>query len=321
MVHTDVSGCAMRISDYQIVQLDRLIQSPIISSTSVSGFMVSQNSTTKGVDVSFSLASNTGVSGITLLRNFSMDPATATALQSWLPNQTKYVWSDTDQSLQSHAKAFYWLILSPQGTTGESAQIGPQSVALNQQTASPATPSAISASHGVPVSGQITVTVNVSFSSPSVKIYIAPYQGNPQFLAISQGSAPLQFALNATGELTTIKAVGVSAGGAESAVGATTTLLLNSTATVPATIQSLTASHVTSGNQVSWPSSKDAGPAYKIYKALNGQPFSSATLLTTVTSTAGTVVFLDVGESAGKEYFVVATNSVGDSLPSAPATT
>jgi hypothetical protein len=303
------------------VQLGRLVSSPAISANAVSNFEAASNSTTLGIDVTFTLADVTGISSITLFRNYVLDQATATAVQTWGASLSDYEYSDTSTSLQEQASAYYWLLLSPVGTSGNAVVVGPQSILLNPQLAPPTPATSISASHGAAANGTVMVTVNVTFSSPAIKIYAANYHGNPSRVAVAESSSsPLQFTLDATGETVTFTAIGVSAGGAEAASGPTTTLTLSGGATVPATPQGIVVTQLATGNQVSFPSSRDAGPTYKIYRAQRGQTFLLATLLATVTSTAGTVIYLDTAGLTGDwEYFIIATNTVGDSLPSDPA--
>lgn len=309
------------VTPIQAVQLQALISSPPINQKAVSGFQAASNSTTLGVDVTFTLTDLTGISGIILARNYVLDPATATVIQSWLPQLADYVWSDTDTDLQEQAAAFYWLVLQPQGTSGQSVLIGPQNINLNPQLSPPVPSTSISASSSAAVNGIVTVTVNVTGSAASQKIYISGYKGNAGFVAVAQNaSSPIQFTLDATGETITIKAIGVSAGGTEAATGPTTTLVLNGILTVPAAPQDVVVNQIATGNQISFPASKDAGPTYKIFRAQRGQSFLAAVLLATVTGTAGTIEYLDTGGLAGDfEYFIVATNTAGDSQPSDPA--
>jgi hypothetical protein len=309
------------ISATQAVQLARIVSSPTISANAVSGFKAASNPVTSGIDVTFTLNDLTGISGIALYRNNVLDPNTAIAIQSWFPALADFTYSDTSISLQAQATAYYWIRLIPQGTSGTLVQVGPQSILLNPQTAAPIPATSISASHGAITNGVLRVTVNVTASSPSVKIYVQNYHGNPAFVAVSQQSrSPIQFSLDATGETITLKAIGVSAGGAEAASGPTTTLTLSGSATVPAAVQGVLVTQIATGNQISFQSSLDAGPTYKIYRAQRGDSFLTAILLATVTSTAGTVQYLDTNGLLGDgEYFIIATNSVGDSLPSLPA--
>ena len=219
-------------------------------------------------------------------------------------------------------QAYYWLELLPQGTSGTSVIIGPQNILLNPQLAAPIPSTSISASSSAAANGVVTITVNVTGQAASQKIYVSGYKGNPGFVAVAQNAtSPIQFTLDVTGETITIEAVGVSAGGTEAASGPTTTLTLSGSLTVPAAPQGVIVNQIATGNQITFPASKDAGPTYQIYRAQAGQSFLGATLLATVTGTAGTIEYLDTGGLAGNwEYFIVAMNSAGNSLPSAPAT-
>jgi hypothetical protein len=273
------------------------------------------------VDVTFTLTNITGISAVTLIRNFVMDAATATVLQTWNPMLMDYSWADTDSALQAEGQAFYWIVLSPQGSTGTAVTNGPQTITLNPQLVAPVLPTGISASSGPVINGTVKITVNVSGITSAVKIYATGYHGNPSPVGVASGSSgPLQFTLDATGETITLEAVGVSAGGVETTSGPTTTIILNGAATVPAKVQGVEVTQIPGGNQVNWPGSRDAGSTYKLYRAQRGQSFLLATLLATVTGTAGTLNYLDTAGLTGDwEYFVVATNAVGDSVPSDPA--
>lgn len=308
------------VSPIQIVQLQKLISSPAIDPNSISGFQAASNVTTGGIDVTFKITNITGISNVVLFRNYVLDPATAVAIQTWAPSVSNFEYSDVSTILQQQAIAYYWLLLLPVGTSGTSVTIGPQNILLNPQLtpANPAT--SISASHAAVANGTVLVTVNVTFDSPSVKIYAQNYRGNPAFVAVAQSTnSPIQFTLQATGETITLKAVGVSAGGTEAASGPTTTLVLSGSPTIPATPQGIIVDQIATGNQISFPSSKDAGPNYKIYRGQRGDAFSFATLLATVTSTASTVVYLDTGGLGGDySYFIVVTGATGDSAPSDP---
>ena len=311
----------MAISAAQEVQLNKLLSSPSISANAVSNFQAATNSVTQGIDVTFTLTNLSGISAITLFRNYVLDQATATVLQSWQPSLAPYTYSDTATTLQQQDSAYYWLVLSPQGASGSSVQIGPQSILLNPQLAAPIPSTSISASSSRAANGVVTVTVNVTGSAASQKIYVSGYKGNPNAVAVAQSAnSPIQFTLDATGETITLKAIGVSAGGGEAASGPTTTLTLNGVLTVPAAPQGVIVAQIASGDQITFPASRDAGPTYKIYRAQRGQTFLLATLLATVTGTAGTIEYLDTAGLTGDwEYFIVATNAAGDSAPSSPA--
>lgn len=311
----------MELTSALRTQLQKLVASPVISPNAVSKFLAEANSVTNGVDVTFSLTDVTGVNAVTLIRNYVLDPATATTLQSWQPNLGNYTWADSDGALQAQGQAFYWLLLAPQGATGKSVTVGPQQIVLNPQLVAPVEPTAISASSGPLVNGTVKITANVSGVTDSVKIYVSGYHGNVAEVAVASSAySPLQFVLDATGETVTLEAIGVSAGGVETPTGPTTTVTLNGTATIPAQVQGVEITQIAAGNQVNWPSSKDAGSTYKLYRAQRGESFLLATLLATVTGTSGTLNYLDIAGLVGDwEYFIIATNGVGDSLPSDPA--
>lgn len=304
-----------------IQQLSQLTASPPINANAISSFQAAQNSTTQGIDVTFEITDITGISGISLFRNYVLDQATATCIQSWNAAVADYDFSDTSTTLQEQASAYYWIELLPTGTSGSAVVVGPQNILLNPQLAPPVPSTSVSASSSAATNGFVTVTVNVTGAAASQKIYVSGYKGNAAFVAVAQASSsPIQFSLQATGETVTIEAIGVSAGGTEAASGPTTTLTLNGAMTVPATPQGVIVNQIATGNQITFPASKDAGSTYKIYRAQRGQTFLLATLLATVTGTAGTIEYLDTGGLSGDwEYFIVATNSSGDSLPSAPA--
>jgi hypothetical protein len=309
------------LSEILDVQLAKLIASPAISTNAISGFQANTNPTTKGIDVTFTLANVLGISGINLYRNYVLDPGTAICVQSWSPAASRYVYTDLATDLQKQASAYYWLRLLPTGTSGTSVLVGPQNILLSPQLAAPVPDASISASHSGAVNGSVTVTVNVTGSAATQKIYVSGYKGNASYVAVVQSAnSPLQFKLDATGETITLKAIGVSSGGTEAPSGPTTTLLLNGVLTIPATPQGVLVSQITTGNQITFPSSRDAGPTYKIYRGQRGDTFLLASLRATVTGTAGTIIYLDTAGLTGDwQYFIVATNAAGDSLPSSPA--
>lgn len=301
--------------------LEPLTSSPKISSTAISSLKAVANPTSKGVDVSFAVTDITGISTVTLSRNYVNDPGTATVLQTWGAAQLKYAWSDTDNGLQQQSNAHYWLTLHPVGISGAIKVEGPVSIGLNPQLSSPFPASSISAGHGAALNGVVTVTVNVTGIAPAYQIFVTGYQGNTSPVAVATAiTTPVQFTLDATGEAVTLTALAASAGGALAATGPTTTLVLNGAATIPATPQGVLVTQISTGNQITFPASADAGPTYLIYVAQYPQPFLLATLLATVTATSGTVEYLDTaGLTSQWEYFIVAVGAAGNSLPSAAA--
>jgi hypothetical protein len=104
-----------------------------------------------------------------------------------------------------------------------------------------------------------------------------------------------------------------------------TSAIVNSgalSATVPAMPTGLVATAGTGQVALTWNANAvgDAVSAYKVYKATGlSQPFSSATLLATVSG--GTLGYTDTGLANGSTwtYFLVATNSAGDSTNTAGA--
>jgi hypothetical protein len=324
VARADVRGNSIvssTVSPISAVQLQKLISSPAINPNAVSAFHAVSNSTTQGIDVTFALTDLTGISAVNLFRNEVLDAATATLIQSWNPSLASYDYSDNSLSLQAQVNAYYWLELLPLGTSGTPAVIGPQNILLNPQLAPPVPATSISASSSAATNGVVKITVNITGTAASEKVYVSGYKGNAFFVAIAQNaSSPVQFNLDATGEIVTLKAIGVSSGGTEAGSGPTTTLTLSGVLTIPASPQGIVVNQIATGNQITFPASRDAGPIYKIYRAQRGQSFLAAVLLATVTGTAGTIQYLDTGGLSGDfEYFIVATNSAGDSLPSLPA--
>jgi hypothetical protein len=310
------------ISATQQAYLNQLAASPAISPNAVSGFQAVPNSTTNGVDVSFTMFTITGISSITLLRNFVNDIGTATVINSWTPPmQADYAWSDTDSQLQATAEAYYWLSFAPVGATGKTVTAGPQIILLNPQLIPPNGAKGISASAQAAVNGETLITVNVAFISASVKIYVSRYHGQDSYVAVADSySTPVQFNLDVTGETVSLKAVAVSAGGIEASSAPTAVLTLNGIATVPATPEGVVVNQISTGNQISFPASKDNVTSYNLFRGQYGTIFSVATLLANTTTTVSTVNYLDsAGLGGNYQYFIVAVNGTGSSLPSAAA--
>lgn len=305
--------------------IDGLMSTPDISTTAVSQFIPQTNAATNGVDVSFSITDITGIKTVTLVRAPVMDVAQCVVLNSWPAAVAVFTWSDTDALLQQYGQVFYWLKLAPVNPTGQEALAGPEFILLNPSLLPPVAALGISASHAAAVNGTVLVTCNVSGvpAGNSIKIYVAGYEGNAFAVAVAQStSSPLQFVLQATGETITLRAIAVSQGGTEASSGPTTTLVLNGTATIPATPEGVSVAQISAGNQVMWPANREVGiTGYQIYRGQRGDAFGLASLLATVTATGeGTVEYLDTAGLAGDyQYFIIAVSPSGNSLPSDPA--
>lgn len=312
--------------DIALSEVDRLRGAKPVSKLSVSNFSLTVNPATKGVDVSFSLVNTSGLDSITLLRNSSGDPATATVLQTWSASEAKFTWSDTDAKLQAMGEAYYWLNLKPSNVTDSVVQDGPEVIILNPTLTPPFPATGISASHGVAKNGIVTVTVNVAVVATgtfSAKIYASGYEGVSSFVALTQGAnSPFQFKMNATGETITLKAISVSSGGAEATSGPTCVLTLNGSLTVPAKPLQLLITQIATGNQVTAVASKDEGlSSYQLWRNVSGGGFGGASNIATLTPGAGLVQYLDTsGLTNLYEYYLVAVNSAGSSSPSDAAT-
>jgi hypothetical protein len=301
------------------------MSTPAIGANCVSGFLCIPNPTSKGIDVSFRITDATGIRSLSLVRAAVMDIAQAIVLQTWTGSASAFTWSDTDAILQQTGGAYYWLKMEPLNVNGSEQIVGPQFILLNPSLLPPLAATGISASHAAAVNGTVLVTCNVAGipAGGSVKIYVTGYEGNPSPVAVAQRtSSPIQFTLQATGETVTIKAVAVSAGGAEASSGPTCALTLTGSATVPAQPQGVSVAQLPTGNQVMWPASLEAGvTGYQLWRGQRGDAFSAATLLASPpASGAGTVIYLDTGGLAGDyQYFVIAVSAAGNSLPSPAA--
>lgn len=301
------------------IWVDAQMSTPAIGSNAVTQFLAVTDASTNGVDVSFQITNATGMASISLLRAEVLDISQAIVLQTWSASASSFAWSDTDKLLQQMGQAYYWLKLEPVNGSlnGSEVNVGPQYILLNPSLLPPQPLAAVSASHAAASNGTVLVTCNVSQidtqDSDSVKIYVTGYEGNASAVAVAEhSSAPLQFALNATGETITIKAIAVSSGGAEAASGPTCTLTLNGSATVPAQIQDVQVIQISTGNQVEWPSSLETGvTSYSLFRSNRRAGFGAASLLATIAaSSTGTIIYLDTaGLSGDFEYYVEVSGS------------
>ena len=130
-----------------------------------------------------------------------------------------------------------------------------------------------------------------------------------------------------TGETVTLQAFAVSQNGINATTGPTHTITLNGTETVPAKLENVTVTVITTGVQVDFDAGLEAGiTSYKVYRGPHGSGFGSATLKTTITSTGArhytyldTTGISDAAAGAYFDYFVTAVNHIGESSASAAA--
>jgi hypothetical protein len=319
-----VSGVVQAHRD---IWIDAQMSTPAIGANVVSQFLAVINATTQGVDVSFSITDATGMASLSLVRASVMDVAQATVLQTWTASASSFTWSDTDKVLQTVGQAFYWLKLEPVNTTGAEVVVGPQYILLNPSLLPPLKLKGLSASHAAAVNGAVLVTCNIAgidaADADSVLITATGYQGSASPVWVAEkASTPIQFNLEATGETITLTAIALSSGGAHASTGPTCTLTLNGTATAPAKPEGIVVTQISSGNQVNWPASAEAGiTGYQLWVGNRGDIFANATLLATIAATGeGSVEYLDAAGLGGDfQYFVIAVAAAGNSVQSDPA--
>lgn len=311
-----------QVTDPIINEVRKIISSPTISPNAISGFTVTRNSATGGIDVAFSVSTVVGISSITLLRGFVNDQAQATVIQTWSAPQTSdYAFPDA-ANVASLTFSYYWIVLNPAGTSGTSVTFGPQSISLSPNLAQPTIPGSISASHGDQANGLVTVYVNVGGVDPanSIRIGVSGYHANPGVVFVAEGgSSPVVFTLDATGELIQIYAASVTPEGVVSNLTSSVGLTLGGTRTIPASPPTPTVIQFSGGNQISWPANGEPWvTSYFVFRGQRGSPFLGSTNIATVAATTqGTVTYTDsAGLGGDYAYFIVARSLVGDSIPS-----
>jgi hypothetical protein len=144
-------------------------------------------------------------------------------------------------------------------------------------------------------------------------------------LYANSATSPFRFPLAQTGETVTLKAVAVSKQGVEStATAPTKSLTLGSAATVPAKVIGATAAELSTGVQLSFPAGPESNiTQYAIYRGAKGAGFGAASSIGTVSPTgAFAYTFLDSAGLGGLfEWYIIATNAIGNSSASAAITT
>jgi hypothetical protein len=321
--------------DWNDDRLEQLFPDGGIDTHPIGEFTVIYNDAAKGAKVSFKLVNKRAVFTIALKRNYSLDLGSAIVLQTWTASaikaNQKVNYDDLDPLLKNQKAAYYWLVCSPI-LDGNAVTEGPQTLVLNLDQGIPDAITSFDASEAAGSGG--SVRISVAFAAPvspqfgSCKIYISGYNGVVDYVAIAQSAtSPFSFLLTQTSEAVTLKAVAVSKNGVESTAAAPTkALTLNGTATVPAKSIGGTAAELTTGVQVSFPAGAESNiTQYSIYRAAKGAGFGAAVSIGTVAPTgAAAYTFLDttgfVGGSA-YEWYVIATNAIGNSAASAAINT
>lgn len=308
-----------------VSRLDLLAPQNPIAQNPISGFQVAFNPATLGMTVNFTLADSSGINTILLKRNLSQDIGSAVAINSWdavaLGDNQAVAYADSDQAIQGQQSVFYWLECHPFVKRNIVVTVGPQTTPLTLDQEPPNPIADFSASHGA-VSGGV-VQVGVSFkASPgdtrfgTCKITIAGYNGVAATVEIAESAtSPFSFALEQTGETVTLTAIAVSQNGVEVATGPTEVLTLGTTATVPAKLIGASATELTTGLQIIFPSGPESNiTLYQIFRGPRGQGFAAAASIGTVAPTgSSSYVFLDTGGLGGIfEWYVFAVNTAGN---------
>lgn len=295
----------------------------------IDAFQVAFNSTTLGMTITFTLVDSTGISSILLKRNSSQDIGSAVAINTWdaavLGDNQKVAYSDNDQAIKGQQSVFYWLECHAFLRNSPPVEVGPQTtpLTLDQEPPNPIADFSVSRSA---VSGGV-VKIGVSFQPAlgdkrfgTCKITVAGYNGIAATVEIAEGAtSPFSFALEQTGETVTFSAIAVSQNGIEASSGPTAVLTLGATASVPAKLIGASATELTTGLQITFPSGAETNiTLYQVFRGPRGQGFAAASSIGTVTPTgASAYTFLDAGGLGGIfEWYVFAVNAAGNGAAS-----
>lgn len=296
-----------------------------------------------GATIEFTLGADlTGCSQINVMRNGINDLSSATCLQTYPLTAENangdFQYIDSDQALLQDQ--FYWLQTIPlperaglaqTAINGDPIVSGPVNLtALNANLLPPDAISDWSVSLGAGSNGIQLVCVNfVVPSDPnfgSCQIQATGYFGDTNPQTVGQGlTSPFSFTMIQTGETVTLQAFAVSQNGINSTTGPTHTITLNGTETVPAKLENIRVTVITTGVQVDFDAGLEADiTSYKVYRGPHAAGFGSATLKTTITSTGArhytfldTTGISDAAAGAYFDYFVTAVNHIGESSASA----
>ncbi len=297
-----------------------------------------------GATIEFTLGPDLkGCSQINVMRNRINDLSSAVLLNTYPLTAENangdFQFIDSDQALL--ADQFYWLQTIPlperaglaqtEAVSGTPIVSGPVTLsALNANLLPPDAIADWSVSLGAGSNGIQLLCVNFAVPSDpnfgSCQIQATGYLGDTNPQIVGQGlSSPFSFTMVQTGETVTLQAFAVSKNGINATSGPTHTVTLNGTETVPAKLENVTVTVITTGVQVDFDAGLEADiTSYKVYRGPHGSGFGSATLKTTITSTGSrhytyldTTGISDAAAGAYFDYFVTAVNHVGESSASA----
>lgn len=309
----------------------------------VRAFTVTPIPNSFGATIQFTVGPDlTGCAQINILRNGINDLSSATLLNSYPLTAENangsFQYIDSDQVLLTDQ--FYWLQTIPLperaglAQTEISTRIVSGPVSLSALSANLLPPDAIadwSASLGA---GSIVQLICVNFQRPqdpnfgSCQIQATGYLGDSNAVVVAQNSSsPFSFSMQKTGETVTLKAFAISQNGIAATSATSITLTLNGSETVPAKLENVAVTVITTGVQVDFDAGLESDiTSYKVYRGPHGSGFGAATLKTTITSTGSrhytyldTTGISDVTAGSYFDYFVTAVNPAGASAASAAA--
>lgn len=279
-----------------------------------------------GVQVNIVVGVALNALSIRLQRGFSLDPTTATVVQTWngpFSSQDGLEYTDIAPAVLASTRTLYWAtIIYEQSPTVNSQQFGPQTAFVNAQTGG----SEQIPAFGFSITPGTVLSVAVSFELPnssdfgSAQVFVTNYNKIAAPQLIAQGSSsPFSFTMQPTGENVTFQLDAVTNSGQLVPSGPTLQANLVSTLTKPAPIFNGTAISNTVGNQITFPGPAETGVLQlKVYRQNAGGMFAGSTLIATIApSPEKSYTATDqIASPQNFIYFVTATNSAGESLPS-----
>lgn len=292
----------------------------------VSGLIVIKKtaaSTTVSFDISGSLSA---VYGARIRRSFTNNISSATVI-AYPTKQSHVSFDDTDPTIVGRT-VYYWADISST-VTPSFYQNGQGPVSISMEPPEPVQPFVFfDASHDAEIDGTISINVIVALvfgaRFSSCRIYISGYRGvaGDKLIAQSPDNA-FSFALQATSEDVTLKAVMVNGDGEQQDIATALTKQINlgPGATVPEKMANFLVTEFKNGVQLIFgkPADKDL-TSYRLYRSARGDAFGDAVLISELKATGEqyVVLFDPNGKSGSYQWYVSAVNSVGEGLPSEP---